>query len=202
MTGMFLEKSLIEWYKPMDEQKYKSDLWSQLKDAHGKLLYTYVTHQKQLWLASLKQTIIGYFQIFLTAVSTVGFFRIIFLSKTTYTWVAGVCSVLSLALNLYSRSANMGDDISKRQKTVNALWSIVQDYISLLTDFWHEDGITEIKQRRQELQDKTDAVYKDAPRTGWLAYRLAQKALKKDKEQSFDGDESDLLLPENLRGRK
>ena len=58
-----------------------------------------------------------------------------------------------------------------------------------------------IKQRRQDLQDRTDAVYKDAPRTGWLAYQLAKIALRKDKEQSFDGDESDLLLPENLRNR-
>ena len=186
----------------MDEKQYKSDLWSQLKDAHGKILYTYVTHQKQLWLVSLRQTIIGWLQIGLTAVSTVGFLSIVITSKTTLALAAGICSVLSLALNLYNRSANMGDEISKRRKTVDALWPIVQDYISLLTDFWNEDAIEEIKRRREDLQSRTDAVYKDAPRTGWLAYKLAQKALKTDKEQSFDGDESDKLLPENLRNRK
>ena len=185
----------------MDTKQYKSDLWSQLKDAHGKILYTYVTHQKQLWLASLKQSIVGWLQIGLTAVSTVGFLSIIITNQTTLAWAAGICSVLSLALNLYSRSANMGEEVSKRRKTIDALWPIVQDYISLLTDFWNEEGVDEIKQRRQELQDRTDAVYKDAPRTGWLAYQLAKKALRKDKEQSFDGDESDLLLPENLRNR-
>lgn len=185
----------------MDEKQYKSDLWSQLKDAHGKLLYTYVTHQKQLWLVSLKQTIIGWLQIGLTAVSTVGFLDIIITSTTKLAGAAGICSVLSLALNLYSRSANMGEEITKRRKTIDALWPIVQDYISLLTDFWNEDGVDKIKDRRQELQDRTDTVYKNAPRTGWLAYQLAKIALKKDKEQSFDGVESDLLLPENLRNR-
>ena len=185
----------------MDTKQYKSDLWSQLKDAHGKILYTYVTHQKQLWLASLKQSIVGWLQIGLTAVSTVGFLSIIITNQTTLAWAAGICSVLSLALNLYSRSANMGEEVSKRRKTIDSLWPIVQDYISLLTDFWNEEGVDKIKQRRQDLQDRTDAVYKDAPRTGWLAYKLAKIALRKDKEQSFDGDESDLLLPENLRNR-
>ena len=185
----------------MDEIKYKKDLWSQLKDTYGRLVYTYVTHQKQLWLTSLMQDIIGWLQIGLTAVSTVGFLSIIITNKTILAWAAGICSVLSLALNLYNRSANSNDVISKRRKTVDALWPIVQDYISLLTDFWNQDGVEAIKNRRKDLQDRTDAVYKDAPRTGWLAYQLAKKALKSDKEQSFDGNESDLLIPENLRNR-
>lgn len=186
----------------MERQRYKSDLWSQLKEAYAKAQYTYVTHQKQLWLVYLKQGIIGWFQIGFTAISTVGFLSIIFVNKDTLTWAAGICSVLSLALNLYSRSANLGEEIAKRRNTVDGLWPILQDYISLLTDFWYAGEIETIIQRRQELQDKTDAVYKDAPRTGFLAYQLAREALKKGKEQSFDGEESDLFLPENLRNRK
>ena len=186
----------------MDDKKYRIDLWSQLKDAYGKVLYTYVSHQKHLWLVSLKRSVIGWLQIILTAVSSVGFLSIIITNTSTLAWIAGICSVLSLALNLYTRSVDIGEEVSKRRKTVDALWPIVQDYISLLTDFWNEDGIDEIKHRRQMLQDRTNVVYKEAPRTGWIAYKMAQKALKQDKEQSFDNDESDNLLPQNLRNRK
>ncbi len=186
----------------MDTQKYKSDLWSQLKDTHGKLIYTYVTHQKQLWLTTLRQSIIGWLQIILTAISTVGFLNIIITNKTTLAWIAGICSVLSLSLNLYSRSANMSEELSMRKKTIDNLWPLVQDYISLLTDFWNMDGIEDIKKQRKELQDRIGIVYKEAPRTGLMAYLLAKSALKKKKEQSFDGDESDIFLPENLRNRK
>ena len=185
----------------MDEQKYKSDLWSQIKDSYKKVVYTYVTHQKSLWLKSLKRDIIGWLQIVLTAMSTVGFLSIIITNKNMLAWMAGACSVISLALNLYSRSANMGEVVLEERKTVDALWPIVQDYLSLLTDFWYQDGVEEIKDKRKDLQDKTETVYNDAPRTGWLAYQLAKKALKTDGEQSFEGNEGDNLLPENLRNR-
>ena len=186
----------------MDEKKYRNDLWTQLKDAYGKVLYTYVTHQKHLWLVSLKRSVIGWLQIILTAVSSVGFLGSIITNTSTLAWIAGICSVLSLALNLYTRTVDIGEEVLKRRKTIDALWPIVQDYISLLTDFWNENGIDEIKHRRQMLQGRTDVVYKEAPRTGWIAYKMAQRALKQDKEQSFDNDESDRFLPQNLRNRK
>ncbi len=186
----------------MDERKYKSDLWSQLKGVYGKLLYTYVTQQKQLWLISRKQSIIGWTQIILTAISTVGFLSIVFTNTTKLAVAAGICSVLSLVLNLYSRSANMGELISRHKKTVDSLWPIVQDYISLLTDFWNNAGIDEIKLKRQELQNRTEAIYKEAPRTGYIAYYLARKALKVNNEQSFTDSESDIFLPEELKNRK
>lgn len=186
----------------MDEYRYKKDLWAQLKDINGKIVYTYVTHQKQLWLITLMQDIIGWIQIILTAISSVGLFNIIISNQITSAWLAGICSALSLAFNLYNRSAKMGDLISRHQKTVDALWPIVQDYTSLLTDFWYNAEIEEIKAKRQELQIRTNTVYREAPRTGKIAYIMAQRALKKNGEQSFTSKESDILLPESLRNRK
>ena len=44
------------------------------------------------------------------------------------------------------------------------------------------------------------AVFGEQYEDRWF-YVSRLLTLRKDKEQSFDGDESDLLLPENLRNR-
>lgn len=182
----------------MSYQNYRRMLLAQIKECYGKLLYTYVTHQKQHWLLALRQNTIKLVQIFLSSVSTVGFLSIAITNQTTLSVVAGISSVLSLALNLYSREANLSDRIERHRRTVNKLWPIQQDYLSLMADFWGEMPTEVVVQKRNELQERTDAVYQDSPRTGKLAYMLASRALKKG-EQSFTTKEIDSLLPLDLR---
>ena len=182
----------------MSDHNYRRMLLAQIKECYGKLLYTYVTHQKQLWLLAFRQNAIKLVQIVLSSVSTVGFLSIAITNQTTLSVVAGISSVISLALNLYSREANLADRIERHRRTVNKLWTIRQDYVSLMTDFWGEMPTEVVVQRRNELQERTDAVYQDSPRTGKFAYMLASRALKRD-EQAFTTKEIDSLLPPDLR---
>lgn len=89
--------------------RYKSALWGQLKEGYAKLLYTYEVQQKQLAYVQRRQSLVKTMQIVLTSVSTVGFLSIAITDQTTLSWVAGISSVLSLALSLYSREANLGE---------------------------------------------------------------------------------------------
>lgn len=184
----------------MSVNGYRGALWSQLKEGYGKLLYTYVTQQKQLSLVEMWQNLIKTVQVLLTSVSTVGFLSIAITDQTTLSWAAGISSVLSLALNLYSREASLGTLVARHRSTTDALWPILQDYLSLLTDCLDDPPVDEVVRRRDDLQCRISAVYQEAPRTGAMAYRMARRALAKG-EQSFEKGELESLLPSELRNR-
>lgn len=121
----------------MMAMRYKGALWGQLKEGYAKLLYTYEVQQKQLAYVQRRQSLVKTMQIVLTSVSTVGFLSIAITDQTTLSWVAGISSVLSLALSLYSREANLGEVLSRHRKTIDALWALLQDYLSYLLRVWH-----------------------------------------------------------------
>ena len=78
------------------------------------------------------------------------------------------------------------------------LWVVLQDYISLLTDF-DDIGVEEIRRRRDLIQGSQAEVYREAPRTDDKAYSRARDRLKNG-HQSFEPGECDKLLPLDLRG--
>ncbi len=57
----------------------------------------------------------------------------------------------------------------------------------------------EIRSRHDKLQDRTSEVYGDSPRTDVKSYQAAQKALKAEEEQSFSGEEIDIMLPNSIK---
>lgn len=121
--------------------------------------------------------------------------------ETALTCVGGIFSTLLLALNLYFKDFNLNADITRHSTVANALWSIRESYVSLLTDFPNMTN-AEICNRRDELQTMTAEVYKSAPKTDSKAYAMTQKALKTEEEQFFGENELDMILPPHLRSNK
>lgn len=179
-------------------QSHKKDLKVQIREAYGRLVYTYTTHLKQVEQLTNKSQRIKYWQIGLSAVSTSGFFGAVITKKSVMTWIGGIVSTVLLALNLFFKDFNLVDDIKKHRTTADDLWIVRERYISLLTDF---DVLSEetIMQRRDELQNRTAEIYKVAPSTNSKNYSAAQKAIKEGEEQFFDASEIDKMLPEHLR---
>lgn len=177
---------------------HKKDLKVQVREAYGRLVYTYTTHLKQVEQLTNKNQKIKYWQIGLSAVSTVGFFGAVITNQIIMTWIGGIVSTALLALNLFFKDFNLADDIKNHRATADDLWIIRERYISLLTDF---DVLSEeaIMQRRDDLQDRTAEIYRTAPSTSSKSYSAAQKALKEDEEQFFEALEIDKMLPEHLR---
>ena len=105
-----------------------------------------------------------------------------------------------MALNLYSRGANLEELSAEHVRAANDLWTVEQGYLSLLTDFDALE-LSEIRERRNELQQELDSVYRRSPRTAEGDYKKARKGLKEDEAQSFEPGEADKLLPVKLRER-
>lgn len=179
-------------------QSHRQNLKTQLRDAHGKVVYSYTTQLKRVDELSRKNTIIKCIQIGLSAIVTGGVFSAIFIDKTIISIVSTVLSTLLLCLNLYYKEFNLSVEISRHLRTANQLWVIREEYVSLLTDFssMSEERICE---KRDWLQKQIADIYENAPKTTPKNYANAQKALKNEEEQYFSNEELNMLLPKHLR---
>jgi hypothetical protein len=181
-----------------NSQVHRDGLNIQIKEAYGRVVYTYTAHWKMVDALTVKNRRIKYTQIALSAISTGGFIGSIITNETALTCIGGIFSTLLLALNLYFKDFDLNADITRHSAAANALWSIREAYVSLLTDFPDMTN-AEICARRDELQAMTAEAYKSAPKTDSKSYSAAQNALKKEEEQFFSREELNLLLPEHLR---
>lgn len=184
----------------MDQNsQHKQNLEVQIKEAYGKLVYTYTTHNKEVDRIKKKNTIIKYIQIILSAISTGGFIGSVFADNgAPYKIIAGLVSTFLLAINIFFKDFDLKEEIVSHQNISNELWLIREQYISLLTDLPILNN-QQIMGKRDYLQEKTSEIYKIAPKTSSKSYSTAQKALKKEEEQFFAEKELNQMLPKHLR---
>ena len=186
----------------METDKYKQDLKNQLKEAYGQLVYTYTACFKESYIRSCFYNCLKTFRIVLSSASTLGFFSIIISDSQTLIWITGLISVILLVYTLlFKEFEQVLQSIEHYESCSKELWIIRERYKSLITDVPYID-IEDIKSNRDTLLKETDKIYKKFKKTGKLAYRLAQKALKNNQEQYFEQDELNSILPEHLRSEK
>ena len=173
-------------------------LESQIREAYGRVVYTETCHYKKIdRLRNLDNNIkIG--QIILSAIATTGFFVTIFSDEKIGSIIGAIFSLILLILNSYAKNFNLGEISQDHKVAADALWKIREEYVSLLTDF-EILTVEEIMDKRNELQERTAAVYSTSPPTDSKSYMAAQNALKTEEEQTFSEHEIDVMLPNSIR---
>lgn len=177
---------------------HKEALETQIREAYGRVTYTYTTHLKMMNRLVKKNKTVKYLQISLAAISTGGFVGSLITNEFALTCIGGLFSTALLALNLFFKDFNLFEEIKQHRMASDSLWLIREQYVSLLTDFCvlNED---EIVSRRDDLQNRTFEIYKHSPKTDSKSYADTQKALKNEEEQFFTPEEIDKMLPSHLR---
>lgn len=181
-----------------NSRNYEDKLYNQIEDAFGKLVYTYTTQIIHASRLNNRNQWIKWAQIILSAVSTGGFIGTLISNQIVLIWVGGICSTALLVLTSYLKDVDLASTYKKHLEISNQLWSIREEYISLLTDFANL-STDKIVQKRDELQNKTATIYTSAPMTDNKSYAQAQEALKKNEAQFFTRDELNKMLPIDLR---
>ena len=140
------------------EKTHKEKLEIQIREAYGRLVYTYTTQLKQAEQLTNKNQNVKHWQIGLSAVTTGGILTAVISNQTVLTWISAIVSTALLGLNLYIKDFNLAEDIRRHRSTADALWVIREKYVSLLTDFdtLSEQEITNI---RDALQEQTAKIY-------------------------------------------
>ena len=179
-----------------NSQGYK--LESQLREAYGKIVYTYTCHNKKATRLLKLNDNIKVWQIVLSALSTGGFITTIIFDDTLVKIIGAIISFLLVIVNSYTKNFNLVGEANEHIKAANLLWKIREEYISLLIDF-EILSVEEIMVKRDELQDRTFEVYTSSLSTDKKSYKEAQKSLKTEEEQTFSEKEIDVMLPSSIR---
>lgn len=137
-------------------------------------------------------------QIVLSAITTSGFVVAIFSDDNIASILGAIVSLALLILNTYIKNFDLSGIAQEHKKASDLLWKIREEYVSLLTDFEMLDS-NNIRNKRDELQERTSEVYSNSPRTDAKSYTAAQKALKTEEEQTFSEAEIDIMLPNSIR---
>ncbi|MHC1692232.1 MAG: SLATT domain-containing protein [Sphaerochaetaceae bacterium] len=178
--------------------QHNEALKTQIREAYGRIVYTYTTHLKKMNRLDKNNRCIKYTQIGLSAISTGGFLGSIITNQVVMTFIGGIFSTVLLFTNLYFKDFNLAEESKQHRIAADNLWLIREQYISLLTDF---DAFSEndIIAKRDDLQKLTFEIYNKSPKTDVKSYKAAQRALKFEEEQFFAPEEIDKILPVHLR---
>jgi len=184
----------------MDRNSPLEVIESQLRECYGRVVYSHKAQEKSADLIEKKNGRIKLAQIILSALSTTGIIATLVGENQLAGILAGILSVVLLAINSYTKKYDLGEIAQKHASSAAKLWDIRESYLSMLTDIQAKVvSEEEARSRRDELQSKLVNVYNSAPRSVDGAYELASKGLQKNEELTFSESEIDLLLPEKLR---
>ena len=177
-----------------------SVLESQVRESFGRVVFSHKTHEKDADRYFRRLNFLKMVQIVLSTVTTGGLVVILLGASRVATVVATLTSSLLLALTFYTKDYDLGELAQKHSDTAVRLWTIRESYQSLLADIATGDvSLGHVRNRRAELQEDLESVYRAAPRTTPKAYKAAQKALQVEQELTFDPGEIDNFLPPALR---
>lgn len=185
----------------MDRNSFSSQgykLESQIREAYGRVTYSQTCHDKFINRIVRLDDRIKLWQIILSGITTSGFVVTIFSDDNVASILGALVSLALLILNTYIKNFNLSGIAQEHKKASDLLWKIREEYVSLLTDFEMLDE-SEIRNKRDELQERTAEVYSNSPRTDSKSYQAAQKALKTEEEQTFSEEEIDIMLPNSIR---
>lgn len=95
----------------MDEEelKYRKNLKSQVRNAYGKVVYSYTSHWKQQNIYSNTAGCIRIWEIVLSSISTTGLVSFLISDEKWVAVIGTIFSALSLGLNLLVKEKNIAN---------------------------------------------------------------------------------------------
>lgn len=195
----------------MDEGNMIKLLNSQICNSYGNVFWTHKIHEKdadlyRIWNNRLKIT-----QIVLSAISTTGLVFVLFGVDESNIAEGNNClvryaaiisafiSALLVIANSLSKGYDLGELSASHGATAIKLLDLREEYLSLLYDIKGRHlSVESIQKRRDELKEKTLAIYANAPRTTSCGYTKAAKAIEIG-EPFFTKESLNKILPIDLQ---
>lgn len=174
-----------------------------IREAFGRVAYSHKTHEKEAEILSNKVVIIEWGNIILTALTSGTLISTIITNQNILIYISAVLSTLTLAFIIFQLSFNPEARAEQHRQLAKELWYIREKYVNLIADIMNErEDDTVITTRRNQLVEELKLIYKFAPNTSPRSYKKAQKSLKINKELTFNDEEIDQFLPDNLKLKK
>lgn len=179
------------------ESEERRRLSLQIAEAYANLFYTYKTQLAAADNVNCLNNRLSVVQTVLTSISACGFVSIWLSGMEIAAVIAAGLSVVSLAITIYLKGANLSGRANSHSVSADAIWLILQEYLSLLADSRSLD-LAQIRSRRDSLQKEVASIYASSPMTNPKAYSKARESIKTG-NCGFSPEEIEQILPVGLR---
>lgn len=184
---------------------------SQIRNSYGNVFWTHKIHEKDADLYRICNNRLKITQIVLSAISTTGLVFVLFGVDESNVAEGNNClvrfaaiisafiSALLVIANSLSKGYDLGELSASHGATAIKLLDLREEYLSLLYDIKGRHlSVESIQKRRDELKEKTLAIYANAPRTTSCGYTKAAKAIEIG-EPFFTKESLNKILPIDLQ---
>jgi len=172
----------------------------QLRELYTKIVWTHKIQEKAADVNLSNHRVFKVLQVILSAATTGTIVVSVFGDSRPGVILGAVFSAVLFGIEAYTKDNDLNQKANQHAKTAHSLWSIREDYLTLLVDMRSTELTYEqTADRREQLKTRLDDILSTAPRTGPKAYKKAAEALNVKKDHTFQVDEIDKFLPGPLR---
>lgn len=171
-----------------------------VRDVFARAVWSHKIQEKQADIYQAQFKLLETVSILCSSLTSVGILSTIFTDQLWIKIVSALLSFVTVFIAAYFKSFDLNNLTKAHKGTANKLLIIRNEITCLLTSIkLREKPIVELEDKYQELMDKADEVYKDAPSTTDKAVKKAKVALQITGDNTFTKEEIDSYLPAALQ---
>lgn len=163
---------------------------------------THKIHEVQADIFKARYTVLEWIRIIVAGATSAGLIAILF-EKDEF-WIkliTAIASFITAIITGVMQSFDLKDGESSQKATARKLLRLRDEYITLLMEIRNgRRDYESLLEQYKSLEKQKHEIYEDAPRTTDKASRKAMKKLHVNLDNQFSEEETDILLPEYLRG--
>lgn len=163
---------------------------------------THKIHEVQADMYKVKYTVLEWIRIIVAGATSAGLIAILF-EKDEF-WVrllTAIASFITAIITGVMQSFDLKAGETTQKATARKLLRLRDEYIILLMEIRSgKRDYESLLEQYKTLELQKHEIYEDAPRTTDRACEKAMEKLHVNKDNQFSEEETDVLLPEYLRG--
>ena len=163
---------------------------------------THKIHEVQADIYRSKYTLLEWIRIIIAALTSAGLVAILFEHDDFYVkLLTAISSFITAIISGLMHSFDLEASEITQKNTARKMLALRDEYITLLLEIRNgKQNYEDLLEQYKNLEDKKHDIYEEAPRTTDKACKRAMKKLHVNKDNQFSEEETDILLPEYLKG--
>ncbi|MBR6688584.1 MAG: SLATT domain-containing protein [Clostridia bacterium] len=176
---------------------------SEIRQIFASVVWNHKIHEKQCDINSKHYNFLEFVRLLSSVITTSGLLTCIFIDEFYVKLVTTIVSAISMFVTAFCKTYNIKDTMQEHKVIALEFLQLKNEIISILSEIKIK-RIDEERaiEKRNKVLDKYHTLCKKSLNTTDKAVKLASKALKEQRDNTFDDKEIDSYLPIELRKEK
>lgn len=173
---------------------------SEIRQIFATIVWNHKIHEKQCDINSFWYTLLEFFKIFSSTITTSGLLACFFVDDVKLKIATTIFSAICLFITSFYKTYNLKESKDSHKKSALEFLELKNETICILSDMKikHID-IEEAICKRNQILSKYHSICKESLNTSDKAVKKASKALKLQQDNTFSNKEINSYLPIELR---